>query len=48
LFGVKTIQELKTILQQAQSQNPLGYPSAWDYAPEILSSIQIEEIGTLP
>ena len=48
LFGVKTIQELKTVLQQAKFQEPLGYPSAWDYAPEILSNIQIEEIGTLP
>ena len=47
LFGVKTITELKLSISKATYDNSIRHNRAWESAPNILSYISIEQIGTL-
>ena len=47
LFSVKTITELKEKIQGSMLDQTIGYNSSFDNAPGILSSIKLDEIGTL-
>lgn len=47
LFSVKTITELKEKIQGSMLDQTIRYNSSFDNAPGILSSIKLDEIGTL-
>lgn len=47
LFSVKTIDELKVKIQESIEDQNIRYRDSWRSAPGILSSIKLEEIGTL-
>ena len=48
LFGVNSISELKSIVQQSPNRQDIHYPGSFKCAPGILSSISVNDIGTLP
>lgn len=47
LFSVQTISELKEKIQGTMLDQTIGYNRSFDNAPGILSSIKLDEIGTL-
>lgn len=47
LFSVKTIDELKAKIQESIEDQNMRYRNAWHSAPGILSSIKLDEVGTL-
>ncbi len=47
LFGVKSIEELKSVVEKCVYDSQMKYSGSWDAAPAILNSIKVEEIGTL-
>lgn len=47
LFGVESIEELKTIIQKCTHDSKMKYSGSWDVAPAILDCIKIDEIGSV-
>ncbi len=47
LFGTTTVEGIKAIVKNSIPDREMKHPGAWDSAPGILSSITLEEIGTL-
>ena len=47
LFGVNNLKELKDAVEKCKYDSTIKYYGAWEAAPSILSSIKVEEIGTL-
>jgi hypothetical protein len=45
LFGVNSLNEFKDSLKKSEPKQRIGYNSAWDYAPNILDNIKLDEIG---
>lgn len=47
LFGVRSIEELKTVIEKCTHDSRMKYSGSWDAAPAILDSIKIDEMGSL-
>lgn len=47
LFGVKSIEELKAVIEKQGYDRSMSYPHSFYAAPVILSAVKLEEIGTL-
>ncbi len=47
LFGAKTVVELKDKIKDSRVDRSMSYHGAWNAAPCILSSIKIDDVGTL-
>lgn len=47
LFGVETIDELKTVVGKCTFDEKMKYSRSWNAAPAILNSIKVDEIGIL-
>lgn len=47
LFGVTTIEELKSALEKCTAERNMRYPGSFNSAPAILSCIHLDEIGTV-
>ena len=47
LFGVRSIEELKTVIEKCTHDSRMKYSGSWDAAPAILDSIKIDEIGSI-
>lgn len=47
LFGVKTVEDLKSKIKDSHVDRSMSYNGAWNAAPCILNSIKIDDIGTL-
>lgn len=47
LFGVTSLNQLKDAIAKCEPDKKMKYSGSWNYAPAILNSIQIDEIGTV-
>lgn len=47
LFGVSSLEELKSVVGKCVYNREMKYSGSWDAAPAILSYVKVEEIGTL-
>lgn len=47
LFGVNNLNELREMLAKSAENRTVQHPCAWEHAPNILSSVKIEDIGSL-
>lgn len=47
LFGVDSLEDLKTVISRCTFDSGMKYRGSWDAAPAILNCIQIEDIGML-
>ncbi len=47
LFGVKSIDDLKFLINEYQQDETVMYPTACDHAPFITNSINVDDIGSL-
>ncbi len=47
LFGIKTTEELKTLIVKSRIEREYKYDNCWDSCPSILSCIKVDDIGSL-
>lgn len=47
LFGVNSIDQMKELIKGSTTDRDMKYSGAWECAPGILSSIKLDEIGTM-
>ena len=47
LFGVSSLEELKSVVGKCVYDREMKYSGSWNAAPAILSYVKVEEIGTL-
>lgn len=47
LFGVESIEKLKEILSQLKTDDQIRYQNSFDFAPNIINCISVEEIATV-
>lgn len=47
LFDVETVEQLKAVVKDSASSREMRHRGAWEAAPEILSSVTLEEIGSM-
>lgn len=47
LFGVDSLEALKTVISRCTFDSEMKYSGSWDAAPAILNCIHVEDIGML-